>query len=583
MARRPQEGGGSGNTPAQQDEADIIDEVGAVRDESGTLFAAEGNVRKLGAVDPDSVRMNRRLDAVVGKKRGNVPSVPFGTDDVLVIYDTLRRVWPGDPFFINVKRTTGTRVQEMIKSGPRSGAELYEAIKAIHGQYGEAEYEVVITDAGSSEWRGKGRIAMPDTRLPLQGQPMPQQPPPQQPQQQVAAPPQQSPAGFDANSMLQMFQTFQQMVQQIQGAQPQPQHPVATPSSNFAEMQQMFQMFQQMVQQAQPRGQSQSPVVATASLAEQTQQMFQMFQQMLQQAQTSAQPRGQSQSPANPAEQMQQMFQMFQQMLQMTQPAPATPSRGGSQPQQQQPPMNPMAMMGPTTPAPSGMMWGWMPGFGFALVPANGAGGGPGPGQGPYRGPYRPPPSGGGEPHQGPTAPPPRPLTAAEQFREAVGVIRTAVHAVEEFNEMVPGRQAGEPAEVARDDDDSPVVIKDMGKFKGSFNKDDGAMRWGETLAMAVPDILKWSAEQVDKIQKARREQQAQQQPRPQQLPPGYVEVTPGYQPPPGYVAVPVDPSQVPQQVLAPPPTQMPPPIQPQERRTWGIPTIPDPERDGER
>jgi hypothetical protein len=89
---------------------------------------------------------------------------------------------------------------------------------------------------------------------------------------------------------------------------------------------------------------------------------------------------------------------------------------------------------------------------------------------------------------------------------------------------------------------------------------------------MALPDVLKWVGEQHETIQKAHAEQRREQAPK--VLPPGYVEVGPGYQPPPGYVAVPVDPPQeapqgAQQQPLPPPPAEMPPPIQ------WGAPTIP--------
>jgi hypothetical protein len=575
MARRSHEDHSGGSTPAQQDEADIVKEVGAKPDESGTLMANMDDVRDLGALDPESARENRRLHAVVAKKRANQPDVPWGTNDAIVMYNTMLRVWPASAVTISIKRLTGAAAQHTITSNPRSGAELYEAIKAIHGQNPEAEWSVIFMDVGNNEWRGKAKITMPDTRSSVQqGQPLPQ-PFYQQPQQ-----PQQQPQAPSASPQ-------QPAVVHVQPA------PGIDVGAMFEGMRQMLGMFQTMQRQMTPPAPQQpftSSPATPADTISQMHQMFQTFQQMFQQMQTSANPPQQPQAPttappSNPAEllgQMQQMFQTMFQTFQQMQPLAAAPSRGGHQQPPPQPQMvNPMAAMGPRDPAPPGMMWGWMPGFGFALMPANGGASSQGQGQGPYRGPHRSPYSGGpggappdqGAPHY--QGPPPREKTPTEQFREAVGVIRTAVAAVNEFQEMIPGQSA--PAnEPAAEDDDSPIRIVDsgVGKLKFAYNKDDSTLRLGETVAMAFPEILKWGAEQADKIQKARNEQR--QQPPPQQLPPGYVEVGPGYQPPPGYVAVRVDPSQVPESPLAPPPEYMPPPIQSmQDRQTWSAPTIP--------
>jgi hypothetical protein len=356
-------------------------------------------------------------------------------------------------------------------------------------------------------------------------------------------------------SMGQMFDSFQRMQQQLHQQQPgqaaQPPPVYAPPQPTYAA--------------PQPAG---SDMGATMAMM---QQMFDMFRRM--------QP-----APAAPA-------------------APAPPSRGGpQQPQQPQQPQMPdpmaMAMMGmPPMQPPPGTIW--VPGFGFvpleklAQVVSGQAGvgvGGP-----PYRGPYRPP--GGPPPYQGgpppytpggppyrdggppPWGPPPqREKTPAEQFREALTVVRTAVEAVQDINEMLPNAQGAPNAQEPNDDDDSPIKIMEtgVGRMKIAVGKDDGRLRWAETGMMALPDVLKWVGEQREAIQKAHAEQRQQEQ---RVLPPGYVEVGPGYQPPPGYVAVPVEaqpqiqPQQPVQQPLPPPPAEVPPPIQP--RRTWSAPTIP--------
>jgi len=257
---------------------------------------------------------------------------------------------------------------------------------------------------------------------------------------------------------------------------------------------------------------------------------------------------------------MKQAFDIFQ-STQTPQPAPVH-----SVPTQPQQSPNP-ASGGPNVQPPPGMMWAWIPNFGFALMPA---GGGSSPGGGPslYR---RPPPYGSDRespPYPGrhePPPPPQRERTAAEQFREAISVVRTAVDAVGEMNTMLPnfGGGASEPSS-GDEDADSPVKVIDTGRGKFVLDKTNGGFRGWESLYANLPDLLKWAGEQREEIQKMNTRQ------RPQQLPAGYVEVGPGYQPPPGFVAVPVDP----QQPLPPPPTNMPPPIQPSQ--SWGEPVFPE-------
>jgi hypothetical protein len=281
---------------------------------------------------------------------------------------------------------------------------------------------------------------------------------------------------------------------------------------------------------------------------------------------------------ADPAAQMAwmrdavQLVQQMQAALQHpAQPAPLPPHQPPPQPSQPQ-------MMGPTRAPPPGMIWIWEPEFGFVLTPVAQAAPQEPP-RGPYRGPFRPSygpqnEPGSGAPPYSPTYPgpsaPPRPQTAAEQFREAASTIRMVRSMVDELGSILPGQEA--PAEAVAEDDDSPIKVIDTGVGKLVVNKSDGAMRWGETGMIALPGILKWLGEQREAIQKAHQERQAQ--PR-QQLPPGYVEVGPGYRPPPGFVAVPVDSQQAPppDQGLPPPPTQVPPPISAPPQ--WGMPSMP--------
>ena len=174
---RPQEDPGDANAPAQQDEGDILAEVGAEPDdESGDLKVSEEQILEVGAVDAETVRENRRLQGAVNRRRANVKNVSFNAGDLLTKYETIIKCWPANTLDIGVKRLTGPPVQQIITSRPRSGSELYEALKVVHGQYGEADYEIKFFDTNLKVYRGTGRITMPDMRATTpqqqQGQPM---------------------------------------------------------------------------------------------------------------------------------------------------------------------------------------------------------------------------------------------------------------------------------------------------------------------------------------------------------------------------------------------------------------------------
>ena len=616
-----QEPGVSAGTPAQQDEADILAEAGAERDESsGELLVDEAKILELGAVDAASVRENRRLDDIVDKKRANQKDVPFNTGDLLTQYETLIRYWPANTLDISVKRMTGTPVQQVITSRPRSGAELYEAIKVIHGNYGEAEYEVKFLDTNRKQYRGTSRIVMPDTRVPSQ---QGQQPPMNAPYYPNGAPqqgyPPQPAFGYPQ-------QPQQQQTQQPQPApqpMPQPQHPVVVQapagpdmSSMIGAMRELFGIFQSMQPPAPPapaqpvyapqpvyaQPHEQQPVAMPpmpppgadmATMMDWTRQMFGIFQSM------------QPPAPAQAA------------------PAPAAPTRGHMPRHAEQPVASPMTgMMGmPPAQPPPGMIF--VPGIGYVAFDALMRAINPQQEQPAPRAPYRPqqqhPAYGdrdrdqGGPPYRGDQGGPPYPSsrsahqpppsyqqqpahrqpTSAEQFREAISVVRTAQDMVQELREMLPGSESsggGYAPQQQEEDDDSPISVIDTGPAKIVINKKDGTLRGWETGFANLDKIFKFAGEQGELIRTAsERRQQRQQQQQPQRaLPPGYVEVGPDYRAPPGYVAVPVDHSGAPiqqapmqQQGLPPAPQVYSPQIEsippPQPgRRTWEAPSIPE-------
>jgi hypothetical protein len=504
---------------SQQDEADISREMGAEAGPDGELLADEAAVRKAGAVDVESVRENRRMTRAVHNKRTGKANIHINVDDVLIKYDQTLRLYAADTIYITVKRVNGgSPVQHTITSAPRNGAALYEAIRAIHGRHEEAAYAVSFFDPTNKAWRGKGQITMPDTQgQPSMGYPpYGQQPPPgyqPQPQAPAAPPPPQTP---DLGTLLTGFQKLQDLLQTYQMGGPV-QPPVSVPGD------------------------------AVSAQFDQLQQMLDMLRQ-------SQGGRGPARVPVAPAA------------------APA---------------MNPQmaaAMMGmgmPPVQPPPGTIW--VPGFGFVSLEmlmqalAGMGGGRPVGGLGP-RSPFRSSFAAGpvaGDDHQQQQSSPyrgpayaaaqanqqgPQERTAAQAFRDSVSLIRTASDAAKELQSLFPGQEAQEPiATVSIEDEDSPMRVIDAGGARLVVNKKDGSLRTWETGFANMDKIFKWAGEQLEMVRQAPRPPPVRQA-----LPPGVVEVHPGYQPPPGYVPVPLDPSTgAPQfeQALPPPPSNLPPPL----------------------
>jgi len=508
------------NIPAQEEEADILEEAGAEEDEeTGELVADIEKVRKLGAADPATVREDRRLRSIANKKRQGKKNVGFGTNDPLVVYETILKSWEPDSIDITFKRLSGSQQPtHVIRSRPRSRTELYEVFMSFHGQSEMAEYDVRFHDSSGHQWRGQGRITMPDTRPKGQQNgnghyPQPQQPAaPGAPSVVVQAP------GQDMGAM---FSTFQSM----------------------------FDMFQNMQQRMAPQQYSSQPQLPIMP--------------------------PQPPPTASPAEQMawmQQMFDMFQRMQGNT-------SRGGHQ--------QPQTLQGPnvpSTPPPSGYVYRWLPEANCCVLePVNRPalerrepmyrGQREPMGQRPYypqqieqHDRYDP------RQHQGPPDP----------LRESMSTVRRAMALREELDSLFDG--GGRRSDVGGhldgaqgQDPDSPVEVVRTENGDLVYNRQDGNLRGWDTLLVNLPGMLKKGGEFIDKISKtAAEERKRREQVEQQQLPPGFVRVVEGYEPPEGFVAVPVRPTpQAREQDLPPPPVHVPPPIReeepepPPEPRGW--------------
>jgi hypothetical protein len=499
------------NIPAQEEEADIIEEVGAEEDEeSGELVADEDKVRKIGAADPATVREDRRLRSVANKKRQGKKNVGFGTTDPLVVYETLLKTWAPDSIDITFKRLSGSQItQMMIRSRPRSRTELYEAFMNMHGQSEAAEYEVRFHDSSGHQWRGQGRITMPDTRP--RGQQNGNGHYPQQQQPQASTQPMQPASPFA------LLQEALDTVERLRGMQP---------------------------------AQSTAPQQATPSAS-----------QLLQDALDTVQ-RLQGMQPTPQSNEMARLVDALQRVT----------GRGAPQQPQMAAPIGPQL---PTTPAPPGYRYTWLPESGCCVLePVRSAmpiGREPQPRQFRRDAPYYPQ----GEPQErdryerDPYA---RPQGPPDQLRE----VRKLMVLRKELDSLFGGgerRNDGYDIDGAPEQDpDSPVIIERTTDVELVRNREDGSIRGWDTLLINLPGMIKKGGEYIDKISKtavAERQRRERAQVR-EQLPPGYA-----------YVEVPAEEvrqAQAPQprEDLPPPPTHVPPPIreeeeepEPEQQRGW--------------
>lgn len=138
--------------------------VGAEQQEDGSDLVDEETVRKLGAVNAEAARENERRKEIIDRKRGGEKRVPWGEMNAVLMYDDIVSLWPANTLSLCVTRLTGTPLTMYIYGYPRSGQELYNAIKTqVHGRREETEYSVTVRDAQSKFDKGKGRVTLPNT------------------------------------------------------------------------------------------------------------------------------------------------------------------------------------------------------------------------------------------------------------------------------------------------------------------------------------------------------------------------------------------------------------------------------------
>ncbi len=481
----------------------------------------------------------------VGDPVEKTPNFSRQTDDVLALYESVSGLRTGVPITVYVQRLTGTPAQAVIDTQPPLGSGLYKELQRIHGRHQEAEYEVSFRSG--REPRGVGIITMPGPNeegqvMPL---PWPQQPAPQPQQQPVASQPQQPSQGmnWEAFQALQKQQFDLLLAAQRSGGGavaapqlppsappplPQPPPPAAPPpSTSPMDMWSMFQAMQrqqlellQEMQKAAGAQQLQPPQV-------------QPQQQPPPPVQQSSPPQSQIQTPPGMVR-TDIGFVSAEQLLRVI----AGDARPSASPGGYRVPPGPRSSYydrsnEPQPPAD--------PQYGAAPPPMYGSS-------------YRP--------SYGQQQPQPvqRERTPMEVMREALGLSKAIVDMADQIR---PPAVPVAPPEPEPPGDDSPVRVIDVGPAKMILNNDDGSTRVWESLIVNAPSAFKFMGEQLDAIRKMNMEREARKQ-QPQQLPPGYVEVVPGYVPPEGYTAVPVGVGFVPPQAHRPAPTVQPVVMQPQ-------------------
>jgi len=237
-------------TPFADDEEDVIQQARATEDENGDLVTSTENIRRVGAADAESVLENRRRRDAVKRKKSGERHVSFNSDDIMTSYDGLVKAYGASALTIRMKRLTGDQVSYVIKNRPRNADDMYETLMRYHGPSAEAEYKIqFVTPDG--QFKGTGRIVLPDTRpAHLRDQPMgypPQQPPygvpPQPVPQPAAAPPPAKDQFAELNAWRDYFigLGFQPPGQQ-QAPVPQP----PPPGTDMAKMREMAQWFESM-------------------------------------------------------------------------------------------------------------------------------------------------------------------------------------------------------------------------------------------------------------------------------------------------------------------------------------------------
>ena len=476
-----------------------------------------------------------------------VPHEVVAAIDVFAQYEDVVRNC--GPVSVYVERKGAQPGVWLLDHYPQNGPELYAALRHLHGQSLSSEYELKFRSGGDQ--RGSGHVTLPHMPATL-----PQQVPP--PQQYVQPPPQQ----------LQYAAPAQQYAppQPPPPAPPQQTSPADQYAAFYAMQRQQLELLQEM-QRTAAAGQQIPPPPPLPPPA----------QPVMQPPPVAPPPSG------TPADQYAAFYAMQRQQLELLQEMQRTAAAGQQQPHVQTQPVAQPQQQPQRPQGPPGTVWvADLQQFVRLDVlyqamtgerPSGGSGyrAPPGPSSPYYRGDAPPPdpaqPTYGRSAYAPPVQQPQREKTPMEVMREAITLTQTLVSMADQVR---PPQQAVAAPEPEEPDDDSPVRVVDLGGAKGVFNVSDGSTRFMESIIANVPGVFKAAGEAWESARKARAEEEARRQQQKPQLPPGFVEVGPGYVPPEGFVAIPV--GHVPQQAQ---PVQQAAPVQYAQPVVQAAPVMP--------
>ena len=476
-----------------------------------------------------------------------VPHEVVAAIDVFAQYEDVVRNC--GPVSVYVERKGAQPGVWLLDHYPQNGPELYAALRHLHGQSLSSEYELKFRSGGDQ--RGSGHVTLPHMPATL-----PQQVPP--PQQYVQPPPQQ----------LQYAAPAQQYAppQPPPPAPPQQTSPADQYAAFYAMQRQQLELLQEM-QRTAAAGQQIPPPPPLPPPA----------QPVMQPPPVAPPPSG------TPADQYAAFYAMQRQQMELLQEMQRTAAAGQQQPHVQTQPVAQPQQQPQRPQGPPGTVWVadlqqfvrldvlYQAMTGERPSGASGHRAPPGPSS-PYYGGDAPPPDPaqptyGRSAHAPPVQQPQREKTPMEVMREAITLTQTLVSMADQVR---PPQQAVAAPEPEEPDDDSPVRVVDLGGAKGVFNVSDGSTRFMESIIANVPGVFKAAGEAWESARKARAEEEARRQQQKPQLPPGFVEVGPGYVPPEGFVAIPV--GHVPQQAQ---PVQQAAPVQYAQPVVQAAPAMP--------
>jgi hypothetical protein len=170
--------------PLDEIEREVVGDVDEDDEGGEAPSIPKSRAKEVGAVNAESVQVNRRRKTILDRKRDGEKNVPWGEKDACLLYDDIITAWLPQQILCHVTRISGgSRTSWYLQGMPRHGMELYEAVrKQCHGISSEAEYQVAFRDRSGRSERGRGTIIMPSTEfdqmaMPATGAPRDPQPP----------------------------------------------------------------------------------------------------------------------------------------------------------------------------------------------------------------------------------------------------------------------------------------------------------------------------------------------------------------------------------------------------------------------